>query len=235
VRPVIKRLKDELLTIAPGQAPDALRVLSTMRECLEGTKQAGNYPTLNLYANWCLHPVLDRPAALRVLESVNDAIRELLQGQSPEGFDQLLSVMYGTVVATARLRAEIRDVAVGLSLPLIFVESYSSWRRLLDDVFQQIERKPIQYPDPLEGSARKQWDRCVAKPAMAEKPGLPARLVSKIVTGRVEAEYNSVGVLVETAGWRWRVHLAVPNMSDDDVILELPASEAEPPAAFRIS
>jgi hypothetical protein len=129
----------------------------------------------------------------------------------------------------------MQEVARGLNLPRIFLDSYSSWHQFVDNIFQQIEFKPIQYPEPLNKTGKAQWERCIASPVMLAESGHSPRLVSKIVMGRVDAQYGPDGEEIDEAGWHWSVHLAVPDASDGDVLLQFPAWHVEPRSAFRFA
>lgn len=232
VRPVLKSLSSHLLSLSPGQPPNPILILAPLREALEGTNSGADYPTLNLYANWCLHPELDRPAAMKFLAAVNDHAREALEHGDEATFQQRFSEMYATLVGTAKLRAEMREIVAALGLPTAFMQSYTTWHRFLQQLFEQVEAKPIQYPNPLTKPAQAQWERCVANPAFSTRNGLPPRIVSRVAVGQGPAAHNPEGIRISEAGWKWWVHLSVPDRSDGDVILQLPAWQLELPLSF---
>jgi hypothetical protein len=98
--------------VAKRTVPPALPVLTLAREVIELRGSRDQYPTLQLYANWAVHPKIDRvKAGSRLLASVNAQLTDPVQ-HFPALIAQLLS--------TAALRRELLALleAEGIAGPM---------------------------------------------------------------------------------------------------------------------
>jgi hypothetical protein len=81
------------------------RLMSLSRQVIEETGTKYQYPTLNLFCDWSLHPKLDRKSAQAILATIEDALRKEMEWAG--------HLTAGTLLATIsprRLQEEMIDL-----------------------------------------------------------------------------------------------------------------------------
>jgi hypothetical protein len=78
------------------------KLMSLSRQVLEETKKKDQYPILNLFCDWSLHPKLDRKDAKNVLAAIEDALSEEMEKPGHFTADTFMAI-----VSPRRLRDEM--------------------------------------------------------------------------------------------------------------------------------
>jgi hypothetical protein len=177
-----ERLAKHLANIASASGAttgDCLRIFTLARELLEGRRDKNSYPTVVLYSNWLVHPVLDRTGAKRILQAVQTIFDRDAAGQKVD----LVSEVSG-VLAINRLRRELRQLLVQEGLPTFFVDSKSNWDALIEQILTDLIAKPLVGSDFTEEERRTGFGKSARKLSLVAKhPGHDAQIWWRIEAG----------------------------------------------------
>lgn len=243
---MVRRLRDYLVRTPPPHVPTVMPLLPYTRQALESTDSQGEFPVLNLFCNWCLHPAISGAASgYRMLAAVDDivsdALREPRDLAVPKSLDPFIEELARRVLIPD-LRAQLRAFYARHAIPSPVLDSYSGWRLLLHRIYREIMGKPVTYPSAREllgGGPRHHLARRLREESIdrwqQRRPG-SSRIVAHVALVNPGPTYSPEGVMVRgPLGYTWEIGVfdtILYGPPRGPVLLFVPASEPEPRAAF---
>lgn len=110
--------------------------MANLRQMLEASNQMTNYPTLNLYTNWCLHPKLDRNNISQQVLSSIISVLPTANEQDPTFIDMVNKNLRGEDLQNEIIRLSNNNFRN------IFNDN-ALWRKMFGVILNLVTNKPL--------------------------------------------------------------------------------------------
>jgi len=142
---------------------DVVALFVVTRELLESKGIKQKFPRVNMYCNWMVHTKLSRESA--VFEMLESATSRLIEHGASNPNDVLLNV--SELFFVDELRDQLAKLFHEYGLSTVFFEDARNWNGIFSAVLDNLENKPIEYPDKVKlngkGVANKHYTRAYKK------------------------------------------------------------------------
>jgi hypothetical protein len=114
-------------------------VMVEVRKYIDLTKQEGSYRYLNFYADWAVHPTMDRAMAQSFVEAVN----EMMGAPFTDGGGIGESPALCALLNFERLRGELLEFLTRERLPIKVCDQDQNWERFLELYLRIVDECPM--------------------------------------------------------------------------------------------
>lgn len=152
-----------------GTASDVLALMSYLRQYIEHNNLTG-FAYLQFFADWSVHPALDRLASSNVLHRIANAFYESAESHEPAEQKGRLGACaaISDALGLRELRAEIIAVLEKMNLQYELFTSYHAWNSFMSLLLRELADKPIQFP-PDPKSKQKTLLESISQTAVRQK------------------------------------------------------------------
>lgn len=133
-----QQLFDQINAEGGASRSDCLRVFSLARELAESQESLKSYPTLRFFADWSLHPKLNRASAkylLKRIEIIIDKYRDSPPDNIVREISQALSIN--------ALHDDLSKLLSTENLPIFMLNQPQPWTQVVSWLIQDILEKPV--------------------------------------------------------------------------------------------
>ncbi|WP_028863782.1 hypothetical protein [Psychromonas aquimarina] len=153
--PSIRRLQhlfDQIRNEGLANRSDVLRLFSLVRELAESKGKLKSYPSLRFFADWTLHPKLDRASARELISEI-----VTIYGKHKDGNPSDISKDISNLLSIDTLHQEIQELLIGSGLPVFLIEQPEPWQQCVSWLLQDLIDKPIIGSEFTEEEERTGW------------------------------------------------------------------------------
>ena len=163
----MERQKSEIEEICANgnlNKSNVIHLLSNLRQIIEEHTAQSQYPVLNLYCNWVLHPIISGSnTAFRILEQLTDAMIAHNSDQGTQWIND--AVIEGMQLHVLQL--EILEFSRKYNIAVEILKSEFFWRVFAKILLDILCDKPLVFPKKLKDKAKDIHDRIVIKAHMS--------------------------------------------------------------------
>jgi hypothetical protein len=132
------------------QREDVCFLMVQARHLIEKTSSNERYRLVTFYADWTVHPALDRSSVcFEVLRDITKILAENFNQTKPD-----ITREISTVIGFPKLRSELTNLFRDNNLPIILFEYLENWKGFVIFLLWFIAGQPIRFPTNLKGRAK---------------------------------------------------------------------------------